>query len=90
LLFAFCTMENGWIVDRLPTEADGDDEECVRLANCDRTDYLLAHWSYVHPGAPWQHTIFWEPPAEPDRIAALEQRVAKLEAFKQAAFPGHD
>jgi hypothetical protein len=45
----------------------------------------LVHWSYVGAGAPWQHTGFWRRPAEPapteaDRIAALEQRVAELEA----------
>jgi hypothetical protein len=47
--------------------------------------YALIHWSYVGAGVPWQHTGFWQPPAEPvpsepDRIAALEQRVAQLEA----------
>jgi hypothetical protein len=57
----------------------------VRLANADMSDYRLVHLSYVHPGAPWQHTSYWPRPAEPaptepDRIAALEQRVAELEA----------
>jgi hypothetical protein len=51
--------------------------------------YALIHWSYVGAGVPWQNTGFWQPPAEPapaepDRIAALEQRVAELEAFKKA------
>ena len=55
----------------------------VRLANADMSDYRLVHLSYVHPGAPWQHTNYWKPPTEPapteaDRIAALEQRVAEL------------
>jgi hypothetical protein len=45
--------------------------------------YYLAHWSYVGSGAPWQHTDDWQPPTEPtptepDRIAALEQRVEEL------------
>jgi hypothetical protein len=45
----------------------------------------LIHWSYVGAGAPWQRTGWWKPPTEPapteaDRIAALEQRVAELEA----------
>jgi nicotinic acid mononucleotide adenylyltransferase len=31
----------------------------------------------------WHHTIYWKPPTEPDRIAALEQRVAELEAALQ-------
>jgi hypothetical protein len=48
-------------------------------------DSVLIYWSYVSDAAPWQHTGCWLPPAEPapaepDRIAALEQRVAELEA----------
>jgi hypothetical protein len=48
----------------------------------DADSHYLVHWSYAG-GAPWQHTSFWQPPAEPapteaDRIAALEQRVAEL------------
>jgi hypothetical protein len=44
--------------------------------------YALIHWSYVGAGVPWQHTGLWQPtvkpaPTEPDRIAALEQRVAE-------------
>jgi hypothetical protein len=52
---------------------------------------FFAHWSHVGPGAPWQRTIYWKPPAEPtpteplltfrQRITALEQRVTELEAF---------
>lgn len=47
---------------------DGE-EECVYI-----------HWSYVGQRAPWRHSRNWEPPdesapAEPDRIAALEQQV---------------
>ena len=47
--------------------------------------YNFAHWSHVGTGAPWQRTSSWEPPTEPaptepDRIAALEQRVGELEA----------
>ena len=52
--------------------------------------YTFAHWSHVGSGAPWQRTSSWQPtaepetteptPTEPDRIAALEQRVAELEA----------
>lgn len=80
-------MENGWIVDRLPTEADGDDTGDVRLATLDRSDYRLANWRCIHPGVPWKHTGFWEPPAEPDRIAALEQRVAKLEGIQASRIP---
>jgi hypothetical protein len=76
-----------WITDRLPTEADGDQDGDVRMVRCGV--YYLAHWSYVGSGAPWQHTSCWEPPTEPtptepDRITALEQRVGELEAFKDA------
>jgi hypothetical protein len=86
-----------WITDRLPTEADGDRDGDVRMVpapHADPDDYLLVHWSYVGDAAPWQRTDCWKPLAEPtpaqpaptelDRIAALEQRVAELEAFKRA------
>ncbi len=42
-------------------------------------DYSFAHWSHVGHGAPWRRTNCWAP-TETDRIAALEQRVAELEA----------
>jgi len=72
-----------WITNRLPTEADGDSDGDVRLRR--GKNFGLVHWSYVGPGAPWQHTSYWKPSAEPettepDRIAALEQRVARMEA----------
>jgi hypothetical protein len=41
----------------------------------------LIHWSYVGAGVPWQRTPWWQPPARPDRIAALDQRLATLEAL---------
>jgi uncharacterized coiled-coil protein SlyX len=44
---------------------------------------FFAHWSHVGPGAPWRRTIYWKPPTETDRIAALEQRVGELEATMQ-------
>jgi hypothetical protein len=76
-------MEQKWITDRPPTEADGDENGEVRMRlRPDGDSYHLVHWSYVG-GAPWQHTSSWKPPAQPapteaDRIAALEQRVAEL------------
>jgi len=88
-------MEQEWITDRPPTKADGDRDGLVRMLpepGAEPEDWLGIHWSYVATGAPWSHTYFWEPPAEPepapaepapaepDRIAALEQRVAELEA----------
>jgi hypothetical protein len=60
----------------------------VPAPHADPDDYLLVHWSYVGDAAPWQRTDCWKPPTEftsteptptdPDRIAALEQRVAGL------------
>jgi hypothetical protein len=47
----------------------------VSAPHADPDDYLIVHWSYVGDAAPWQHTRCWKPPAEPDRIAALEQRL---------------
>lgn len=79
-------MERNWITDRPPTEVDGDGDGYVRMKlHPDDPSHSLVHWSYVGPGAPWQHTSFWEPPtepkpAEPDRIAALEQQVADVQA----------
>jgi uncharacterized protein YceH (UPF0502 family) len=84
-------MEQQWITDRLPTRADGDQDGEVRLrSRPGSSEYNFAHWSYVGPGAPWQHTSYWKPPTEPDpteplltfrqRVTALEQRVAELEA----------
>ena len=58
--------------------------------------YVLVHWSHVGAVAPWQHTSTWMPPAEPtptepDRIAALELRVAELEArLRPSAEPPED
>jgi hypothetical protein len=81
---------NEWIRDRRPTAADGDEGGDVRMKSGPSGDnWRHVHWSYVGAGVPWQHTSLWQPPAEhvpsePDRIAALEQRVAELEAFKKA------
>jgi hypothetical protein len=67
-----------WITDRLPTEADGDRDGVVWMRHSSGSEYnFFAHWSHVGPDAPWQRTIYWKPPAEPDRIAALEQRVVR-------------
>jgi len=83
-------MTRDWITDRPPTAADGDEEGEVRMkASPDREGFHLIHWSYVGACVPWRRTSRWKPPAqpaptEPDRIAALEQRVVELEAFKRA------
>ena len=75
-------MEQEWITDRLPTEADGDMDGDVRLR--DRPG--SSGWSFVRPGAPWRHTSYWKPSAEPettepDRIGTLEQRLADRIAY---------
>jgi hypothetical protein len=54
---------------------------------------FFAHWSHVGPDAPWRRTICWKPPTEPtptepDRIAALEQRVTELEATMRQLLHG--
>ncbi len=83
-----------WITDRLPTEADGDMDGFVFMRHVSSPEYnFFAHWSHVGPGAPWQRTIYWKPPTEPtpaehDRIAALEQRVAELEATMRQLLHG--
>ena len=82
-------MTQEWITDRPPTEADGGQGGVVRMRHGSGSEYyFFVHWSHVGPGVPWQRTSCWEPtaepapteptPTEPDRIAALEQRVAKL------------
>jgi len=77
-------MEEQWITDRLPTKADGDMDGDVRMSSRPTCsighNFVLVHWSYVGPSAPWQHTSYWKPSAEPettepDRIAALEQQL---------------
>ena len=76
-----------WIIDRLPTRADGNGEGNVwmRLSPL-TTMHFSVHWSYVGSAAPWQHAPSWRPtaepaPTEPDRIAALEQRLADRIAY---------
>jgi len=82
-------MTQEWITDRPPTAVDGDTDGDVRMQRAPGADsHRLVHWSYAG-GAPWQHTSFWQPPAQPapteaDRIAALEQRVADLRRGEDA------
>jgi hypothetical protein len=78
-----------WITDRLPTKADGDDDEHVRLATLDRSDYQIANWRCIHPGVPWKHTSDWEPPAEPapaemtERALTTHQLLSRLNRVNQ-------
>ncbi len=75
-----------WITDRPPTEADGDRDGDVLMRRAPGSHVIrLIHWTFVGAGTDWQRTSFWQPPTEPaptepDRIAALEQRVTELEA----------
>jgi hypothetical protein len=75
-------MEQEWITDRRPMAADGDRDGDVRMkASPDREGFDVIHWSYVGDAAPWRHTNFWKPPAqptptEPDRIAS--RRVVQI------------
>jgi hypothetical protein len=77
------TMERKWITDRPPTAVDGDMDGDVRMQRSPDCDsHRLVHWSYAG-GAPWQHTSFWQPPAQPapneaDRIAS--RRVVQIAA----------
>ena len=87
-------MPQEWITDRLPTEADGDMDGFVFMRHVSSPEYnFFAHWSHVGPDAPWRRTICWKPPTEPtptepDRIAALEQRVTELEATMRQLLHG--
>jgi len=78
---------NEWITDRLPTEADGDVAGNVRmvLRPGGYGVYYLAHWSYVGSGAPWQHTDFWQRPAEP--APAERNRIPTRQAVQILSFP---
>jgi len=88
------TMEQEWIAYRPPTEADGDEDGNVRMKSGPSGDrFHLIHWSRVGAYVSWQHTAHWKPPAqpaptEPDRIAALEQRVVELEATMRQLLHG--
>jgi hypothetical protein len=72
-------MEQEWITDRLPTEADGDENGDVRLRRWPgSSEYNYAHWSHIGPGAPWLHTSYWRPTAEPTPTAS--RRVVQIAA----------
>ena len=89
----------GWITHRQPTKADADYEGAVwlprNIADSIEGDTTFVDYRTVALGQPWysKHAPEMqdaEPaPTEPlltfrQRIAALEQRVGELEAFKNA------
>lgn len=51
----------GWIIDRLPTEADGDGDGEVTVLGDIHTFFQL--WTNVTPGQAWRRTRYWRPPA---------------------------
>lgn len=69
-----------WITDRLPTEADADEDGDVTVQN--RLDvepsagvYFI--WSMVRPGMAWTHTDIWEAPTK--SVLAVGQRWRRLD-----------
>lgn len=52
-------MIPGWTVDRVPGAADADLQGMVRWGP--QHPGLLAHWSDVRLGEPWQHSSAWRP-----------------------------
>ena len=87
----FTAMEEKWITDRPPTEADADRDGDVRMKGhpgaCGTRGaslYCCVHWSHVAHGAPWQHTSDWKPAQGAlARIAGIatseHDRIARLE-----------
>lgn len=66
-----------WITDRLPTEADADEDGDVCVRN--RPEAVPSgrpyfHWSMVLPGMAWCHTDIWEAPTKPALAAGQRWR----------------
>jgi hypothetical protein len=83
----------GWITDRLPTRKDADSQGDVWLPR--ETNDSAGEGTYVSYlavvalGQPWWSLrANQSAPAETDRIAALEHRVAELEATMRQLLPG--
>jgi len=61
-----------WITNRLPTEADADDDGDVTVQNRPETEPSAGpyfNWKLVVPGMAWTHTDTWVEPAEPVKQA---------------------
>jgi hypothetical protein len=84
----------GWITHRQPGLMDADAAGHVwlprEITSTPTGNTTFVNYRLIAPGQPWwsRHVPEMqdnEPaPTEPDRIAALEQRLAELEAFKDA------
>lgn len=64
-----------WITDRLPTRADGDEDNEVIV--CNSPTFNVGDWEYekydrVKPGYIWRHTQYWTPPTPEPTLAAPE------------------
>ena len=55
-------LRHDWITDRLPDEADADDDldVCV-LDDADTGAWRYVTWDEVMLGTAWHHTDFWRP-----------------------------
>ncbi len=52
-----------WITSRRPTEADADNNGCVKMRQHPNASYgPIVHWSHVGEGVPWKHTGIWKTP----------------------------
>jgi hypothetical protein len=55
-----------WFTNRLPTEADADEDGEVEVQSGLRAhETAYFHWSMVKPGMAWTHAISWEGSSEP-------------------------
>lgn len=69
-----------WFTNRLPTEADADEDGEVEVQSglrAGETTYF--HWSMVKPGMAWTHTISWEGSSEPaPPVTTIPRRFASI------------
>ena len=54
-----------WITDRLPTEADADQNGHV-VTPGNLSNYTLFHFAFIAPGEPWQPCSFTAPADQPE------------------------
>jgi|694.fasta_scaffold27186_13 hypothetical protein len=88
----------GWITHRQPGLMDADAAEDVwiprEITSTPTGNTTFVNYRLIAPGQPWWSSHVPEmqdsepAPTEPDRIAALEQRVAELEAAMRQLLHG--